>query len=107
VTDRYTLLCRAAMIAYERAFEYSAPRGSRLDKIAEELLFLKEKASDLFDDFFFGSGRRARREYKWVRKRVEELMEELLGLLGGKLPDWERRLLEYWLGRVREVAAHG
>jgi hypothetical protein len=105
VTDRYTLLCRAAMIAYERAFEYS--KRGRLDEVAEELLYLREWASDLFDDFFFGAGRKAKREYEWVRNRLVELMEELLGLIGKDLPKWERELLEYWLREVKRGEGSG
>ena len=106
MTDRYTVLSKAATIAYEYAVHY-AGRGDRLDAMADELLFLREKASDLFTDFFFGAGRKARREYWWVRERLEQLLEELLQLLGAALTPWERNQLKYWLGRIREVAAHG
>jgi hypothetical protein len=102
VADRYTVLSKAATIAYEYAMHYSKERGDALDRIADELLFLGEKANDLFIDFFFGSGRKAKRDYGWVRDRVEELIEELIQLLGDKLPDWERDQLKYWLGRIRE-----
>jgi len=110
VTDRYTLLARAATVAYERALECSfdcAKYRERLKEMADELLFLREKASDLFIDFFFGTGRRAKRDYGWVRERVEQLLEQLLQLLGAALTEWERTQLEYWLRRIREVAAHG
>ena len=106
MTDRYTLLARVATVAYERALECSfdfAKYREKLKEMAEELAFLKEKASDLLVDFYFYSGREARRNYKWVRDRVVELAEELLALVGVALPAWERDYLEHWLKRIREV----
>jgi hypothetical protein len=105
--DRYTVLSKTATIAYEYAVHYSVRSGDALDRIADELLYLKEVAADIFTDFFFGTGRRAKRDYGWVRERVEQLLEQLLQLLGAALTEWERNQLKYWLGRIRGVGEGG
>jgi hypothetical protein len=102
--DRFTLLLRAAAAAYEIAWHYT------LDDIATELLYLREKISDLFHDFFFGSGRRAKREYAWVRERVEQLYQQLLEELarrGDLVAPMDRNRLVYHYEKIREGVARG
>ena len=102
MVDRYTALLRAASRAYEVAEHYS------LDKIAEELLYLREAAAEVFNDFFFGSGRRAKRDYARVRARVERLLEELVQLYGETVAEWELNELNQLMKALQQGGeAHG
>jgi ElaB/YqjD/DUF883 family membrane-anchored ribosome-binding protein len=104
VVDRYTALLRAASRAYEVAEHYS------LDKIAEELLYLRETAAEVFNDFFFGSGRRAKRDYACVRARVERLLEELVQQLAARetVAEWELNELNQLMKALQQGGeAHG
>jgi hypothetical protein len=96
--DRFTVLFKAATAAYEIAWHYT------LDDIATELLYLREKIDTLLHDFLFGSGRRAKREYAWVRGRLEELYQQLLKELAprGDIAPMDLNRLVYHYEKIRK-----
>jgi hypothetical protein len=90
---------RAASEAYSFA-ELFSHEDKELDKLASELLYLREHISDLLELYYFGNARKAKAEEGKVRARVRDLVTRVIELLGERITPERRRYLQHLFSKV-------